>query len=475
MIGMNIVGATRIPAASGLEMDVLDPSTGERVGRVPSSGPRETRLAIDAAAEAFRSWRRVPAQDRAARLHDFAGALDADRERLASIISLEQGKPRAEAGVEIDYATSFLRVSAEEAGGFEEDHLSIEGKDVRIMHQPVGVTAAITPWNFPIAMLAKKTAPALAAGCVQVVKPAEQTPLSAIAYAEVALASGIPAGVVNVVTGPPEPIGRSLLDDARVRKLSFTGSTEVGRILMRGASANLTRLSMELGGHAPFVVFEDADLELAVRVTMAAKFRNAGQTCIAPNRFIIHDHVHDEFVDRLRLEISGLVSGRGDRDGVDLGPLIDDHAMAKVSDHILDAVSKGASIACGGGRRTIPGLLDRFPDPTILLDTGPGMACWEEETFGPVCPLCRFSEEGEAVKLANQTPYGLAAYAITADRSRIDRLAADLEVGIVGINDGSPVVAEVPFGGVGHSGFGREGGRWALQEYLETRTISTAR
>ena len=468
----NIVGNHRIPAAKDREMMVLDPATDELVATVPDCGAAETIQAIDAAADAFQRWRLVPAADRASVLLAFAEALTADRERLASILTREQGKPLAESRMEIDYAASFLPVAAEAVLGIEDERIDLPGKDVQVRHRPLGVTAAITPWNFPIAMLAKKTAPALAAGCVQVVKPAEQTPLSAIAFAEIGLRVGIPPGVLNVITGSPEPIGEALLADPRVRKISFTGSTEIGRLLMRGGARNLLRLSLELGGHAPLIVFEDADLDQAIDVAITAKFRNAGQTCISPNRFLIHHSLHDAFVDRLVVAATSLVSGRGDQDGVQLGPLIDDAAVAKVFAHVEDATASGASLACGGGRRTFAGLTDRFPEPTVLVNTGPDMLCWQEETFGPVCPVRSFTDDDEALELANDTEYGLAGYAITDDPERIARLGRDLQAGIIGINDGGPAVAQVPFGGIKHSGFGREGGRWGVQEYLELTTVS---
>ncbi|MBC01684.1 MAG: succinate-semialdehyde dehydrogenase (NADP(+)) [Phycisphaerae bacterium] len=468
----NIVGNDRIPAIEGRELQVLDPATDELVATVPDSGPEETRRAIDAAASAFEQWRLVPPSERAEVLLTFADALKTDRERLASILTREQGKPLAESRAEIDYAASFLPVAAEAGVEILEERVDIPGKDVRVLQRPVGVTAAITPWNFPIAMLAKKTAPAMAAGCVQVIKPAEQTPLSGIAFVELGLEAGIPPGVLNVVTGTPGPIGDALLADSRVRKISFTGSTEVGRHLMRGGAENLLRLSLELGGHAPMIVFEDADLDRAIEVAMKAKFRNAGQTCISPNRFLVHHRLHDAFVERLADAASNLVSGRGDRDGVDLGPLIDDVAVAKVFDHIDDALARGAEIASGGGRRNPPGLTDRFPEPTVLLNTGPGMRCWHEETFGPVCPVRSFTDDEEAIELANRSDHGLAGYAVTDDPVRIERIARDLQAGIIGVNDGAPAVASVPFGGIRHSGFGREGGRWGVLEHLETITVS---
>lgn len=469
----NIVGDSRIRAKDGREIEVLDPATDELVATVPDSGPTETIAAVDAAAKAFETWRLVPVSERAAITRRFAESIVADRERIAGIITREQGKPLHEARLEVDYAASFLFAAAEAAGIIEDEPVDIAGKNVRVRRRPIGVTAAITPWNFPIAMLAKKAAPALVSGCTQVIKPAEETPLAAIEFVESALRAGVPPGVLNVVTGGPAPIGNALLEDPRVRKLSFTGSTEVGRLLMRGSARNLLRLSLELGGHAPLIVFEDADPARAVEIAMAAKFRNAGQTCICPNRFLVHRKLHDAFVDRLVSAASGLVSGRGEMEGVDLGPLIDDAGVAKVAAHVENALAAGATLACGGGRRSLPGLTDRFPEPTVLLGTGPEMLCWQEETFGPVCPVRAFDDDDEAITLANHSDYGLAGYAITNAPERIERIGRDLRTGIIGINDAGPGVARVPFGGVGHSGFGREGGRWGLEEYLELVTVST--
>ncbi len=468
----NIIGGERIRASDGRELPVLDPATDELVGNVPDGGEAEAIRAVDAAARAFEDWRRVPPSDRAALMRGFAESLISDRQRLALLLSREQGKPVPEALKEVDYAASFLPVAADAAETFQVESLEIPGKAVEVHRRPVGICAAVTPWNFPLAMIAKKSAPALASGSVQVIKPAEQTPLSAIAFVELAERAGIPAGVLNVVTGDAAGIGRTLLADRRVRKLSFTGSTEVGRILMREASQGLQKLSLELGGHAPFLVFEDAPMDRAIEVAMASKFRNAGQTCVCPNRFLVHRSRHDEFVERLCERASALVSGRGDSPGVDLGPLIDDRAVRKVEEHVADAVARGGRIACGGGRRTLPGLTDRFPEPTVILDAGPGMRCWTEETFGPVCPVRAFLEEDEAIEIANASEYGLASYAVTEDRDRIRRLGSSLETGIIGINDGVPAIASVPFGGLKQSGFGREGGRWGVEEYLESVTVS---
>ena len=468
----NLIGDTWIHASAGRGLEVLDPARDRIVAVVPDAGPRETSRAIDAADEAVEGWSRTSPHVRAEMLRRLAVGLLEERDRLARLITLEQGKPLAESRAEVDYAASFLPVAAEAAMSLAPESLDVPGKSVSVHQRPVGVTAAITPWNFPLAMLAKKSASALAVGCTQVIKPAEQTPLTAIAFVELAREAGIPAGVINLITGAPESIGRTLLKDGRVRKLSFTGSTEVGRILMRGAAEKMVRLSLELGGHAPFLVFEDADLDAAVSMAMVAKFRNSGQTCVCPNRFLVHRSHHDAFVQRLATAATALTSGPGDREGVDLGPLIDDAGLEKVEAQVRDAVDRGANLVCGGGRRSIEGCADRFPEPTVLTSTTSDMRCWTEETFGPVCPVRSFEDDAEAIRLANDSPYGLAAYAVTSDPARSERLGRTLSAGIIGINDGIPAVAAVPFGGVGQSGFGREGGRWGLAEYLETITVS---
>lgn len=470
----NLIGDTWIEPTPGRGLEVRDPARDEVVAVVPDVGAGETIEAIDAAERALKGWVGTSPRTRASILRGLAELLDERRDQLARLITLEQGKPLAESRAEVSYAASFLPVAADAATAISSDFPGVPKKSVTVHHRPVGVTAAITPWNFPLAMLAKKSASALAVGCTQIIKPAEQTPLTAIAFVELAREAGIPPGVINLVTGDPEPIGRALLEDGRVRKLSFTGSTEVGRILMRGAAEELVRLSLELGGHAPFLVFEDADLDRAVSMALTAKFRNGGQTCVCPNRFLVHRKRHDAFVQRLAAAATALTSGPGDREGVDLGPLIDDAGLEKVESHVQDALDHGADLVCGGGRRVIEGFTDRFPEPTVLTSIGREMRCWTEETFGPVCPVRAFADDDEAIRLANDSRHGLAAYAVTTDRSRIDRLGRELTAGIIGVNDAIPAVAAVPFGGIGHSGFGREGGRWGLAEYLETITVSQA-
>ena len=468
----NLIGGDWVDSDAGRTLEVLDPATDALVGRVPAMGRAETTRAVDAAAAAFPGWAARPAAARAATLREIASRMEAAKSGLAALVTAEQGKPLAEAAAEVEYAQSFFEVAAAAVGTLEDERPSVSGKSIRVRRRPVGVAVAITPWNFPIAMLAKKVAPALAAGCTQILKPAEQTPLSAIAFAEIAVEAGVPAGVFNLLTGDPAPIAEVLLADSRVRKLSFTGSTEVGRLLMRGGATNLLRLSLELGGHAPMLVFEDAGIESAVRIAMAAKYRNGGQTCICPNRFLVHESIHDAFVAALAAASAALVSGIGTQPGVALGPMIDDVAIAKVEAHVADAIRHGATLVTGGGRRRVAGAADRFHEPTVLAGCTGEMRCWREETFGPVCPVRSFRDDDEAIELANDSEYGLAAYAITSAPDRIERLGTSLQAGVIGINDPGPAVAAVPFGGVRHSGFGREGGRWGLEEYLELVTVS---
>ncbi len=468
----NLIAGVWCEADDGSTFDVHDPATDDLLAAVPKVGETEVVRALDAAEAVRADWESTPIPERTTILRRIADMLVAATDELATIIVRENGKPMREARAEVAYAASFFPAAADAADRLRDEAVEVLGKCVTVRHRPVGVSAAITPWNFPLAMLAKKTAPALAAGCPQVVKPAEQTPLSAIACARIAVEAGVPAGVLSVVTGDPPAIGDAMLRHPRLRKLSFTGSTEVGRLLMRGAADRLVRLSLELGGHAPILVFDDADLDAAVRIAVAAKFRNGGQTCVCPNRFLVARGIHDAFVDRLATTVSELRSGRGQDPDVDLGPLIDDQAMRKVAEHIDDAVSMGASIVTGGGRRRIAGCVDRFPEPTVLTGCGPGMRCWTEETFGPVCPVRAFDDEAEAIALANDTEYGLASYAITNDPGRFERLASRLDSGIIGINDPVPAIAAVPFGGLKQSGIGREGGRWGLEAYLEPVTVS---
>jgi succinate-semialdehyde dehydrogenase/glutarate-semialdehyde dehydrogenase len=463
-----------IAADSGATYDVVNPATDDVVGTIPWCGQAETRRAIEAAAAALPAWRDRPAAERGVVLRKWAELMLRDRERLARLMTIEQGKPLAEARVEIAYAASFLEWYGEEARRVYGETIPGAAADKRLLVLPraIGVTAAITPWNFPAAMITRKTGAALGAGCTQVVKPAELTPLSALALAELSIEAGVPKGVFNVITGEPKAIGEELLSNPTVRKLSFTGSTEVGQILVRNSATNLTRLSLELGGHAPFIVFADADLDRAVEGAIASKFRNAGQTCVCANRIYVEAPIREAFTAKLAAAASKLVVGDGLVDGVHIGPLIEDSAVDKALAHIDDARSRGAQLLCGGGRAAIAGKADRFVQPTVLSGATREMLCAREETFGPVAPIFHFTSEAEVIAMANDTPYGLAAYFYTRDASRLMRMCEALEYGIIGANDALPATAQAPFGGVKHSGYGKEGGRAGLEEYLVRRYVS---
>lgn len=461
-------------ADSGRTFPVRNPATDEVIAQVPDMGAAETGRAIAAAEKAWPAWRARPAHERGDLVAALGQAMLRDEARLASILTAEQGKPLAEAAGEIRYAASFLKHASGEAVrvGGEIIPASVSEKRILVLRQPVGVAAIITPWNFPAGMITRKLGPALAAGCPVVIKPAEDTPLTALAIAELCVEVGIPAGVVNVVTGDAETVGEAMLSDARVRKLSFTGSTEVGRVLMRGAAENLLRLSLELGGHAPFIVFEDADLDRAAAAGAACKLRNAGQTCICANRFLVHESVHDAFVERLVAHMRSMKVGRGTTEGVNIGPLISDEGLNKVEEHVADAVAQGGEVVLGGSRVRLEGLADRFYAPTVITGMTRAMRLWREETFGPVAPVATFRTEEEAVRMANDSEYGLAAYFFTRDVARLVRVAEALEYGIVGANDAAPSTAQAPFGGMKHSGLGREGGRWGVEEYCEIKYVS---
>lgn len=463
-----------IAADSAKTADVINPATDEVVGTIPWCGRAETRRAIDAAAAALPAWRDRPAAERGAILKKWSELMLRDRERLARLMTIEQGKPLAESRVEIAYAASFLEWFGEEARRVYGETIPAAAADKRllVLARPIGVTAAITPWNFPAAMITRKTGAALAAGCTQVVKPAELTPLSALALAELSIEAGVPKGVFNVITGEPREIGEELLSNPTVRKLSFTGSTEVGQILVRNSAANLTRLSLELGGHAPFIVFADADLERAVEGAIASKFRNAGQTCVCANRIYVEAPIREAFTAKLAAAASKLVVGDGLVEGVQIGPLIEDSAVDKALAHIDDARARGAQLLCGGTRAEIAGKARRFVQPTVLTGATHEMLCAREETFGPVAPVFTFTSEAEVIAMANDTPFGLAAYFYTRDASRLMRMCEALEYGIVGANDALPATAQAPFGGVKHSGYGKEGGRAGLEEYLVRRYVS---
>jgi succinate-semialdehyde dehydrogenase/glutarate-semialdehyde dehydrogenase len=459
-----------VDADDGAAETIRNPADEAVLGTVPVMGAAETRRAIDAADRAFAAWRAKPARERALILRKWSDLMMANQEDLAFIMTSEQGKPYAEAKGEVAYAASFLDWFGEEARRVYGDIIPSPQGDKRllVLKQPVGVCAAITPWNFPLAMITRKTAPALAAGCPIVLKPAPQTPYSALALAELATRAGIPAGVLNIVTGDAQAIGGELTSNPIVRKLSFTGSTAVGRKLMQQCAGTVKKISLELGGNAPFIVFDDADLDAAVEGAMISKFRNTGQTCVCANRIYVQAGVYDAFAAKLTEAVRGLKVGNGLEKGVTQGPLISAQALAKVERHVADAQAQGARILTGGKRHALGGT---FFEPTVLADAAPGMAVAREETFGPVAPLFRFGDESEAVRLANATEYGLAAYFYGRDIGRIWRVAEALEFGIVGVNTGLISAAEAPFGGVKESGLGREGSKYGIEEYLEIKYL----
>jgi succinate-semialdehyde dehydrogenase / glutarate-semialdehyde dehydrogenase len=464
------IGGAWVGADSGATFAVQDPATGATLGAVPDMGAAETRRAIEAAQKALPGWRDRPAKERAQIMRRWFELVMADQERLARIITAEQGKPLAEARGEIAYGAAYIDWFAEEGRRVYGDIVpGATDRRLLVMKQAVGVTAAITPWNFPSAMLARKVAAALGAGCTMVVKPAELTPFSALALVALAERAGVPAGVVNVVTAQdPVPVGQELTRNPIVRKISFTGSTEVGRILLRQAAENIQKCSMELGGNAPLIVFDDADLDRAVKGAVATKYRNGGQTCISANRFLVQRGVADAFARRLAEAASALKVGAGSEEGVAVGPLIEAAAIEKVERHISDAVAHGAKVLAGGARHALGGL---FFQPTVLADVPADAVIFREETFGPVAPVIPFDTEEEAVRLANATPYGLAAYFYTADLARIFRVAERLEFGMVGVNESLISTEAAPFGGVKQSGLGREGSRYGLDDYLEIKYV----
>jgi succinate-semialdehyde dehydrogenase/glutarate-semialdehyde dehydrogenase len=459
-----------IGADSGAVFAVHNPATGERIGQVPDMGADETARAIAAAEAALPAWRRLLAKERSAILRRWYELIVASCDELARLLTTEQGKPLAEARGEVMYAASFVEWFAEEAKRANGDVIPTNAQDRRllVMRQPVGVCAAITPWNFPAAMITRKVAPAFAAGCTVVVKPAEQTPFTALALAVLAEQAGFPKGVFNIVTGDPVAIGAVLTASPVVRKLSFTGSTEVGRLLMAQCAPTVKKLSLELGGNAPFIVFDDADLDAAVEGALASKYRNTGQTCVCANRLLVQAGIYDRFAQRLAAAVCELRVGAGVDAGVNIGPLIDEAAIAKVEAHIADALDKGARLLTGGARHALGGT---FFAPTVLADVTPAMRVAREETFGPVAPLFRFETEEDAVRMANDTEFGLAAYFFSRDVGRIFRVAEALEYGMVGINTGLLSNEVSPFGGIKQSGIGREGSSYGLDEYLELKSI----
>ncbi|HEY6821971.1 MAG TPA: NAD-dependent succinate-semialdehyde dehydrogenase [Burkholderiales bacterium] len=457
-------------ADSGKTFPVTNPANGAKLAVVPEMGAAETRRAIEAAERAWPAWRAKTAKERAAILRKWFELMMAAQEDLAQILTAEQGKPLSEARGEIAYGASFIEWFAEEAKRAYGDVIPSPWTDKRIlvMKEPVGVAAMITPWNFPNAMITRKAAPALGAGCTVVLKPAEQTPLSALAMAELAERAGLPKGVLNIVTGDGPTIGAELCANPKVRKLSFTGSTEVGRILMKQCADTVKKLSLELGGNAPFIVFDDADLDAAVEGALASKYRNAGQTCVCANRIYVQDAVYDAFAAKLTEKVKGFKVGAGTEPGVAIGPLIDEQGLRKVEKHVADALSKGARVALGGKAHERGGL---FFQPTVLTNVTPEMIVSYEETFGPVAPLIRFKTEDEAVRLANATEFGLAGYFYSRDVGRIFRVAERMEAGIIGVNAGIISTEVAPFGGVKQSGLGREGSKYGLDEFLETKYV----
>jgi len=459
-----------VNADSGKTFTVGNPASGETLGGVPDMGAAETRRAIEAADRAWPAWREKTAKERAAILRKWFDLMLANQDDLALILTTEQGKPLAEAKGEIAYGASFVEWFAEEAKRIYGDVIPPHQADKRILviKQPIGVAAMITPWNFPNAMITRKAAPALAAGCTVVLKPAEQTPFSALALAELAERAGIPQGVFNIVTGDAPAIGKELCANPTVRKLSFTGSTEVGRILMRQSADTIKKLSFELGGNAPFIVFDDADLDAAVEGAIASKYRNAGQTCVCANRIYVQDGVYDQFAARLTAKVQQFKVGAGTEAGVVIGPLIDEQGMKKVEEHVADALGKGAKAALGGKRHEKGGL---FFQPTVLTGVTPEMRVSFEETFGPVAPLYRFKTEDEAIRLANNTEFGLAGYFYSRDIGRIFRVAEKMETGMVCVNSGILSTEVAPFGGVKQSGLGREGSKYGIEEYVEVKYV----
>ncbi|MEO1201168.1 MAG: NAD-dependent succinate-semialdehyde dehydrogenase [Pseudomonadota bacterium] len=454
-------------------LEVTNPSTGATVARVPQATREDTVRAIEAADAAQRDWAALPAKQRAKIIRGWYDLIVANVDDLAKILTAEQGKPLAEARGEILYGAAFFEWFAEEGKRVYGETIPSQSPDQRLMvlKQPIGVCAAITPWNFPMAMIPRKAAPALAAGCTMVLKPAPQTPLSALALAELADRAGVPKGVFSVVSGPAEEIGGELLSNPIVRKITFTGSTAVGRLLMQQASQTVKKVSLELGGNAPVLVFDDADVDVAVSGTIASKFRNMGQTCVCANRIYAQAGIYGEFVTRLAEAVSGLKVGDGFEDGVQQGPLIDDAALAKTEAHLADAVANGASVLAGGKRHALGGT---FFEPTVVSGATGDMLVAREETFGPLAPVFRFDTEEEAIRLANATEYGLAAYFFTRDNARIWRVGEALEYGCVGVNTGIFSYEGAPFGGWKESGIGREGSHHGIDEFLELKYLCIA-
>ncbi len=471
--GKTLLAGAWVGADSNETIDVTNPANGAVVTTVPRMGKAETARAITASAVAQKQWKTLTAAARAAILKRWFDLIKLHAEDLAQILTAEQGKPLAESRGEVNYGASFIEWFAEEAKRVYGETIPSPANDRRLLviKQPIGVTAAITPWNFPIAMITRKAAPALAAGCSMIIKPAEQTPLSAIALAVLAEEAGVPSGVLQVITGKAREIGAVICESPIVSKLSFTGSTEVGRVLMAQCAPTIKKLSLELGGNAPFIVFDDADLDAAVEGAMISKFRNAGQTCVCANRLFVQDGVFDAFAAKLATKVAALKVGAGTADGVTQGPLIDMAAIEKIESHVADAVKKGAKLMQGGKRHALGGT---FFEPTVLANVSADSLIFSEETFGPVAPLFRFKTDDEVIELANRTEFGLASYFYSRDIGRIWKVAEALEYGMVGVNTGMISNEVAPFGGVKQSGLGREGSHHGIDEYLEIKYIAMA-
>jgi len=461
-----------IEAEDSSVLTVVNPANGEVIGAVPNCGTDEAKRAVSAAYEALSSWSKKTAAERGELLQQWYRLIDQEKEAIGEIMTREQGKPLQEAIGEVSYANSFISWYAEEGKRIYGETIpaSHENKRLLVLKQPVGVVAAITPWNFPAAMITRKVAPALAAGCTAVVKPAELTPLTALKLAQLAEQAGIPKGVFNVITGDAKAIGEAWLQDDRVRKITFTGSTEVGKTLMRGAADTVKKVSLELGGHAPLIVFEDANIDKAVTEAIASKYRNAGQTCVCANRIYVHESIAEVFSQKYVEAVNALKVGNGLEGGTQIGPLIDERAIKKMESHIEDGIQKGGRIVSGGKKLSLNGGF--FFEPTVLVNASDNMLCMNEETFGPLAPIATFTSTEEVIQRANNTLYGLAAYVFTGSLTKAIQVSEKLEYGIVGLNDGVPSVAQAPFGGYKQSGLGREGGHHGIEEFLETKYIS---
>ncbi|MGI9486698.1 MAG: NAD-dependent succinate-semialdehyde dehydrogenase [Geminicoccaceae bacterium] len=460
-----------VDADSGKTIEVTDPANGDVLGTIPNMGTAETKRAIDAAHTAFKSWRKTTAKERAAILRRWFDLMMANQEDLAILMTREQGKSLTESRGEIAYGASFIEWFAEEAKRIYGDTIPSPAADRRIlvMKQPVGVCGAITPWNFPNAMITRKCGPGLAAGCTMVVKPATFTPYSALALAELGERAGLPKGVFNVLTGSAREIGGELTGNDLVRKITFTGSTEIGKLLMKQSADTVKKVSMELGGHAPMIIFDDADIDAAVKGAMGSKFRNSGQTCVCTNRIYVQDKIYDEFAEKFTAAVNQLKVGNGLDDGVNQGPLIEPAAVDKAEAHVEDAKAKGAKVLTGGSRHQLGG---QFFEPTVLGDCSKDMVITSEETFGPVAPLYRFKDDEDVVAMANDTEFGLASYFYARDVGRVFRVAEDLEAGIVSVNEGIFSTEVAPFGGYKHSGVGREGSKYGIDDYLQIKYVN---